>query len=726
MRKNRIFGMLSATALLFAGACSNDVIDPGSQAGGENGVNPEDGVYLAVNFDLPTAKETRSYTDGENSSNSGTEVGHDYENTVSEAYIVLAKTDNSFIAAARSITLDPVGSNGVSYRNTAKFTKTALAQFYQSTLTDEDKDSQSGHYLVNVFVFANPTDGLADVLDKTDFGNKEWVDKLGVYDETTNPTEGVIWNKGHFLMSNSSISTRYLPSTLAEWDNFTTEATAFNLSGINNFGRPNEIDNLTAAGNVYLERTAARYDFRDGALDGINNDDKSYNGFKAQTYHVVLDSDENPLVDVYLGKMSMVNMNKNYYFLRRVSNDGLPTGEGYRLLGPELPWYASASGEYLPSGSGNYIVDADAVWKAGTPNAGFSAYFNYPFFNNNGEMDNAETSSDSWYTSIIKDVLDNGAADSWNAEEGKGRYRTWRYLTEGTIPGIDEQQNGISNGVVFKGQLQAAREAVASGDNADDQFTQKLLEALKITEDGNKLHDPILYEFQGHLYCTWEHIERMAIYLSLTDIKWNGDKWEFTINRSTRIYNAVFGTGGFGEISFTCDRVGDLKNADFLKPGTETLKDELPKDETSAYAKYVAWKTAFPGSDDDVEDDEAAEMPYFAAFRDAAVGKQIKLFQTSYDPDLGGWGYYCYYYYWNRHNDNGQNGVMGPMEFAVVRNNVYKLAVTKIARLGHPRITANDPDKPTPNTPDEEGDVYITVTCTTLPWVVRENEIVFN
>ena len=68
---------------------------------------------------------------------------------------------------------------------------------------------------------------------------------------------------------------------------------------------------------------------------------------------------------------------------------------------------------------------------------------------------------------------------------------------------------------------------------------------------------------------------------------------------------------------------------------------------------------------------------------------------------------------------------MGPMEFAVVRNNVYKLAVTKISRLGHPRISANDPDKPTPNTPDEKGDVYISVTCSALPWVVRENTIEF-
>ena len=68
---------------------------------------------------------------------------------------------------------------------------------------------------------------------------------------------------------------------------------------------------------------------------------------------------------------------------------------------------------------------------------------------------------------------------------------------------------------------------------------------------------------------------------------------------------------------------------------------------------------------------------------------------------------------------------MAPMEFAVVRNNVYKLAVTNISRLGHPRISDNDPDNPGPDTPDERGDIYLTVSVDVLPWVVRVNNIDF-
>ena len=759
MRKNRIFGMLSATALLFAGACSNDVIDPGSQAGGENGVNPEDGVYLAVNFDLPTAKETRSYTEGENSSNDGTEVGHDDENKVSSALVVLAKLDNSFIAAAYSEDTYPMNAEQDTYRTTTKISKTNLSRFYASESFDTDDD----HFnLVNVYVFANPTAALKNYFSSNGgvaYGDKNWVNTMGKYDVTKIGSEETrIWAPNHFLMANSIVCTRRFPSDLAEWNNYNTDNSAFNLTGMNNYGRPNEVDNLTNRGNIPVERVAARYDFRDGALDGGNGlTNPDFNGFAAQSYHMILDSDSKPLIDMYLGKMSLVNMNQDYYFLRRVSDNGY--NEGSTLLGIELPWYANANGQYLTT-DGNYVVDAMADWKCApgattAPQSGYSDVFNYPFFTENdgkGEMyDNlnegsqvdisglgsssVDGASSRWYTSMIANVLEKGKPDNWSSSLGNKQYRTWRYLTEGTIPGIESQKNSVSNGIVFKGLMKPA--ALTPDEAAGkDYFTQLLLKTLELIPDENKgseLHHPIIYVFQNHLYCSWEHIRRTAIYLSITDLIPGPDnKWTCRIDRTTKIYTAVFGNGGFGSVTFTLSGDGDLKDANFLINPDDTegvltlVDDELAPEATSANSLYQAWKEKFPTSDEYVGENEAEEMQYFTAFRDQAVNVgKITMHQESYDKELGGWGYYCYYYYWNRHNDNGQDGVMGPMEFAVVRNNVYKLAVTKISAPGHPGITANDPDKPTPNTPDEQGDVYITVSCKTLPWVVRENNIVF-
>lgn len=42
----------------------------------------------------------------------------------------------------------------------------------------------------------------------------------------------------------------------------------------------------------------------------------------------------------------------------------------------------------------------------------------------------------------------------------------------------------------------------------------------------------------------------------------------------------------------------------------------------------------------------------------------------------------CYYTWWILHNDDNNDDVFGPMEYAVVRNNIYKLTVTSIYTLG--------------------------------------------
>ena len=105
---------------------------------------------------------------------------------------------------------------------------------------------------------------------------------------------------------------------------------------------------------------------------------------------------------------------------------------------------------------------------------------------------------------------------------------------------------------------------------------------------------------------------------------------------------------------------------------------------------------------------------------------------TGYSPKNG--TYYVYYYYWNRHNDNLDPYNMGVLEFAVVRNNVYKLAVDKISRFGHPTPPdpsnpdpdpEPDPDPVDPDDPDESVNYYFNVTVKVLPWTVRINNIEF-
>ena len=111
----------------------------------------------------------------------------------------------------------------------------------------------------------------------------------------------------------------------------------------------------------------------------------------------------------------------------------------------------------------------------------------------------------------------------------------------------------------------------------------------------------------------------------------------------------------------------------------------------------------------------------------AGKAKRIPILGSDLDKHC-----YVYYIYWNRHNDNRNNSLMGPMEFAVVRNNIYKLMVTKISELGHPNDPTDptgpqepDPDPVEPGKDDEDSKAYMEVTVNILNWTVRENEIEF-
>lgn len=662
--RKSIFALASALMLT---ACSSDEPFVGDDPNG--GSQEGEGVYMGLTIQMPGTGGSRSQTVEPGQSTDGNEVGKDYENTVTDVIIVLANpSDNSFITAGtvatNKITAVPDAN---AYKTVAKVDKTNLKTFYDKT-TDRT---------VNVFVFCNPTVAMQTLFSGLQYGNTTWVDEITTVTENLSD----IALKNHFLMANASIALRQVPADINDWDVYKTEETAFNLSGLNNIGSA-PIDNLNNdRGAVKVERAAARFDFRDGSPKGNN------------TYDVVKDLTDNEtvLIQVQIGKMALVNISKTFYDLRRVSNDGMPVGT---LCGAETPK--------------NYVVGPNAAaFSAAVQNEfgfsednnaynfQFSNYFFSPFFDQKGRMDFTVWNN----ASLVSDILGtNTESDNWQGSEKypdlKNAYKIWRYATENVIPATESnQQNGISTGVVFKAKM-LPTEALKTSN-------EKLYNALKgqgIT--GTSDTDPILYNYQGILYCSWDQVRQAAIQASVlmnNNVPVLDENKKLTVNRSNSLYRAVFGTGGIGEFTW-----GETPYND----------DELAPDATSANSFWNAWNA-------NKNDDNLSAM------RAAVTGAGFTIYQSSVDTQLGGAGYYCYYYYWNRHNDNGDNGAMGPMEFAVVRNNVYKLAVTGIKQLGHPRIPENDPDKPKPDTPDESSDIYITVTCQVLPWVVRVNNIEF-
>lgn len=724
------FLFVAASSSLLIG-CSDDI----NNGRGDNNGSGDDapGVYIGVSFQAPgMGGSTRSTTitpgDDSSSSSSGTEVGTDIENNVNEVLIILATTQNEFIGAAK-VERDNIykhadankpGTLGT-YHAEAKLNKTDLNQYYTSP-----KFSQ----YVNVYVVVNPNDRIIEACNKADLTENptEWMDTPGRVTVTGTETDGSIWSStggGNFLMSNSKIAVREIPKTMEEWDNYSTSDKAFHLSETNVGGIDNSAT-VTGRGPVTVQRAAARLDFKDGSPKGNNMYDvvnlRKQDGNKGAL-----------LLSVQLQKMALVNMNNAFYYFERVSDNGLKEGPNYKFCGFELPWLISSTGEMT---GGNYVVDYYASEKLAAgdtySNFPFSNYFNYSFFDDNGTFNIGNIDSgDRWSVSLISDVL-KGPKDNYEgADKNPGQYHVWRYVTENTIPYMASpyeyyQSNGVSTGIVFKARMIAPESLDFTGTNLTTFEQQNLNDLIKAvnkkdktktewTDEDETWQNPFIFYAFGQLYYGWEALAQAAIDASLAMVK-DGDKLIPEWNRTNSLYRAVFGKGVTGMT------ITKLNGEDLTTPvvDTESTTESLQftaegVDKTAANYNWTLWDNA----------DRPATNDNLTAFKKAATGAQIAMYQRSKDASSGEWGYYCYYYYWNRHNDNGRDGIMGPMEFATVRNNVYKLAVTDISRLGHPRRPDNDPDSPTPKTPDESADVYLTVDSKVVPWVVRVNNIKF-
>lgn len=665
-----------AMAALVA-SCSDD------KNGGGEPTLPEAGeaVYMGLTVQMPSASG-RSQTTTPGQSTDGTEVGTADENNVGEVAIVIAKaSDNSYIVSGmvQSGALTAIPADN-SYKTVAKLQKTNLSDYYN----DKTNFSQE----VNVFVFCNPTATLKTTLNNTALGNTSW------YDEICEVNNG-IWTAKTFLMSNFEIATRKLPATFDAWDSHKTPATAFDLSGLNNGGQSTEVDNsaangLTGAklgGAIKVHRSVARFDYADGS---------AYAGtVTPNTYDVVttkVDGATKTLIQVSLGKIAVANLAKNFFYLHRVSDDGQPLGTNYALLGAETPT--------------NYIVGPYAENFKSSITSGFDTYFTQPFFNNDGGYNN-----NNWDTKLISEVL-GSTQDNY---ESTADYRIWRYIPENVIPKDNSnQKKGITTTVIFKGKMVASDYALNSADPTIKTMAETINNVGdKLTGDPSK--DPILYSFNGNLYLTWTEVRKAAIAASveMKDGVIDADETgniKSKISRNNALYIAVFGNGGMGTFKW-----GEKEYTDSEKPGL---------DPESANVAWNAWDVAKKAATEDNPNEDAIAAA-LSAMRNKVTDAGFTIYQSSADTQLGGAGYYCYYFYYNRHNDNLKPGTMGPMEFAVVRNNVYKLSVTKISKLGHPRTPENDPDSPKPDDPDESDDIYFTVTCRVLPWVVRVNDIEF-
>ena len=167
-----------------------------------------------------------------------------------------------------------------------------------------------------------------------------------------------------------------------------------------------------------------------------------------------------------------------------------------------------------------------------------------------------------------------------------------------------------------------------------------------------------------------------------------------------------------------------------LEEALEAGKEPVYVHENKLYGTWAMVKKIADaeGANPDLKND------YYAVEKAVSDGKDREEMETyvgftRYTPNEEG-VYETYYYYWNRHNDNGvddptDENRMGPMEFAVVRNNVYKLKVDALYGFGSPSTDTppGDTDEPGPKDSDP---TYILVNVKVIPWVTHDYTITID
>lgn len=153
-------------------------------------------------------------------------------------------------------------------------------------------------------------------------------------------------------------------------------------------------------------------------------------------------------------------------------------------------------------------------------------------------------------------------------------------------------------------------------------------------------------------------------------------------NMMVSFYGSKF-NNGFSEIR-NCQTWGDVRSF---------ISAELLENDPSGYRDYLLAQVGEHPDDETLPGTESLEWSYYmlweCGYSREAGGKVLvdqsgKVTRIALNP-YGVHTYKdatCYYTWWVRHCNDNDNSTKGDMEYAVVRNNIYKLKVNSIYSLG--------------------------------------------
>ena len=420
--------------------------------------------------------------------------------------------------------------------------------------------------------------------------------------------------------------------------------------------------------NVYVERLAAKIRIKEDQENGENF-----------LYTITSPEGENqPIAKVALRQAAIVNqLNSGSYLLKRVSKtiigEAEVTKDEQNYLGQEIWSINGVTGAV----TANYVIDPWFFKK--NANADMSevnpilSYSNPYRVDGQSSMNNIGTIWDSYsnITSLSTEANDNGAV-------------RWAYVMENTTQ-VGTSLQGYATGAVFKATYYPAQRSEVN--KTTGSVTPEDVTYGETGFDGidNTTTSVTFYRYEGKIFKDYDAI--FAYYLNEHG-HFDEDDEQASCN-----YTDFIGEDFKG-----------LEIADFHE---HFYTDEEAKHDPFGYLDYLH-KISENNTDATTFGDivGASNFTAFMASKPNATYNDVDEFKDGE----------CYYTYWIKHQDNKNSHLIAPMEYSIVRNNIYDLQISGVSGLGFARSMV-----PAPKDPTEDSNQLLNVVLHVKNWVVRSN-----
>lgn len=684
-------------ALAFACAavsCSDDV-DDGLNNGNNGSEQNGEGVYLTVNIASPSGLGTKASVDPEDGD--GFEQGTATERMVNDINIYLIKATSGAIASS---------DDGLFVVNADGDTE-IVGHGFSQTVLENDHDASIHHTANTVRLTVNEVPSAATVyhvLAVANFGKEVNFATLGeLRDAVKVTTEGANWTGNAFTTSGNIVglaseTNNFVMSTHQMWDATLSEGSSVTI------GPENMDETNPAQATVFIERLAARIDlWLTEALVGQGDD----NANGAEVGHPIKvegsTSEDDAAKDyVKLTGYQVVNRwNGDNYLLKRVTVELTGTGTGATATYPTIVIDESTNKiKYL----------GDEIWNS-TNNK-----FNYvidPFTasttpKNSTNIDSYKKSYESHYDEGLNTNITQDFITVTGITTAENSFTPVFYTKENCLD-LDNQIMGLVTGIIFQGKY--TPNAVSTFDEDGGDAAAAIVKADNYSENADFYVVNDFSDGDASRFLTSDLTTIGA--LSFTDIT--------SQEYSSDLLKALFGTANdWGTVDLANLKeavnamVGGKLNMEYkayLQKLITPASGVAPADINGIQLNDAKW-SAFLGSDDiDITDPGTVDTN---TDPDAYAESSKSLYD---DWNISYYkGGVCYFPYWIRHEDNGIQSLAGPMEFSIVRNNVYQVGVQGVNALGYP-LPFTTPGE----TPVEEENVFLQVQIYVKDWTLRKN-----